>query len=448
MENGVLNNIFFKLLRVGAGSKLEIILKRAPTEEIKQFLSHLDIQQKNRLVHLLFSKKIASRTIRDFTSEIFKELTEAIQPSVWVELISQLQPDDAARLLSKLESVYVDSVLSKIDPSLKVQLVKLLGYEEGTAGSLMNPNFFALPETATINEAIDMVRKQTQVEMVFYLYVVDAEKHLTGIVSLRRLIMTPGEAALKDIMDPNVVSVHIFQSQSEVAQTISRYNFLAIPVVDDDKHLQGVVTVDDVIDVIQKEASEDIYRLAGLEKDERVFSPVKQSIRRRAPWLVINLATAILAASVVGFFEGTLQKLVLLATFLPVVAGMGGNAATQTLTITIRGLSLGELVIADVWKAVKRQITIGVANGIITGTIMAVVAYLWKGIPMLGIVLMLAMIGNLFVSAVAGVVVPIGLKALKIDPAIASTVIVTTFTDCFGFFSFLGLSTLLLHYLL
>ena len=316
------------------------------------------------------------------------------------------------------------------------------------AASFMKTHFFSLPETATVREAIDMVKKQPQVDSVFYMYVVDAQKHLTGIVSLRQLIISPEETQLKNIMDPKVVSVKVSQPESEVAEALSKYHFLALPVVDHKKHLQGVIAANDVIGAIQKEATEDIYHLAGLGKDEHVFSSVKQSIQKRIPWLVINLVTVILAAFVVGLFEGTLQKVVLLAIFLPVVAGMGGIAGTQTLTVIIRGLALGEASLADTWEICRRQIYVGIANGVITGAIVAVVAFFWKGIPMLGAILMLSMIANLFVSAVVGVLIPMGLKAFKVDPALASPVIVTTFTDCFGFFSFLGLSALLMHYLM
>ena len=187
--------------------------------------------------------------------------------------------------------------------------------------------------------------------------------------------------------------------------------------------------------------------MAGVEKDERVFTPIRKSIKNRATWLLINLATCVLAAQVVNIFEGTIQKVVMLATFLPVVASMGGIAGSQTLTIMVRGLALGEVAIADAWKVIVKELYVGVANGVINGLVMAIVAYYWKGVPVLGLVLMLSMIGNLFIAALVGALVPIGLKAIKIDPAVASAVIVTTFTDCFGFFSFLGLATLFVKYL-
>lgn len=411
MQNNVLLNIIVKLLRVGAADKLKKILKSSPPQEMDFILRQLDAIQKNSLCTLL-------------------------------------QPDDLADLLSKLSRDQSASILNSLDPAKKAEISRLLAYPKDSVGGIMNPNVFYLPQTSTVNEAIELIRTKTQLEIVFYLYVVDGEKHLVGIVSLRQLIISAANAVLKDIMNPNVIQVGANQSQHDVAQLISRHNFLAVPVVDEGKRLIGVVSVDDVIDVIQEEATTDLYRMAGLEKDERVFTPVSQSIQKRAPWLIINLATAILASFVVSLFEGTIQKLVLLAVFLPIVAGMGGNAGVQTLTIIVRGLALGEIAFKDIRRAMTKEILVGVSNGVITGLIMAVVAYFWKGVPMLGLILMLAMIGNLFVSGAVGVLVPLGLKALRIDPAVASTVVVTTFTDCFGFFFFLGLASLLMHYFL
>ncbi|MEK7791221.1 MAG: magnesium transporter [Deltaproteobacteria bacterium] len=446
VQNNVLLNIILKLLRVGASDKLEKILKTSSPEEIRLILRELDLRQKSVFLGLLFDAKMAVHTIRDFSTDLIGEIFNNIPLELLLETVNRLQPDDLADLVPKLSEGQSALILEKLDPAKKIEISRLLAYPASSAGGIMNPNVFYLPQTATVNEAIELIRTKKQLEIVFYLYVVDDEKHLVGIISLRQLIISTANAILKDVMNMNVIQVGVNQSQNEVAQMISRYNFLAIPIVDEEKRLVGVVSVDDVIDVIQQEATEDLYRMAGLEKDERVFTPIRQSVQKRAPWLVINLATAILASWVVSLFEGTIQKMVLLATFLPIVAGMGGNAGVQTITIMVRGLALGEIAFKDTRRALTKEVLVGVSNGLITGLIMAVVAYFWKGMPILGVVLMLAMIGNLFVSSAVGVLVPLGLKAVKIDPAVASTVVVTTFTDCFGFFFFLGLASLLLGY--
>jgi magnesium transporter len=248
-------------------------------------------------------------------------------------------------------------------------------------------------------------------------------------------------------MTGDLISARVDMDQEEVARQVASYNLLAIPVVDEENKLVGIITVDDVIDVIKDEATEDIYRLAGVSTDERVFSRPSESLRKRLPWLVINLATAFVAASVVGIFEGTIATVTALAVFMPIVAGMGGNAATQTLTVIVRGIALGELTWSNSRKALVKEVLVALGNGIACGLLGAATAMLFKQDPVLGLVLALAMIINMFVAGVAGTLVPIGLRALKVDPALASSVIITTFTDVFGFFSFLGLGTLFLRYL-
>src|SRR3989338_241184 len=447
MANGVLVKIISKLLRVGSAEKLEKVLRTSFPEEIQSIFSQLDQSQKNVLFNLLFNPKVASRTVRDFTPELLEELFNQMPWEAALELVKKLQPDDAADLFGKLSSEKAQRFLTSLEPAQKNQISKLLAYDKNTAGGIMNSNVFSLSQTATVQEAIEAVRTQTQAPMIFYLYIIDEQKHLVGIVSLRQLILSQPSAALKDVMSMNVSAILANQSQAEVAQLMTRHNFLAAPVVDEEKKLLGVITVDDVMGVIQEEATQDLYRMAGVEKDERVFTPVKKSIKNRATWLLINLATCVLAAQVVNIFEGTIQKVVMLATFLPIVASMGGIAGSQTLTIMVRGLALGEVAFQDAWKVIVKELYVGVANGVINGLVMAIVAYYWKGVLVLGLVLMLSMIGNLFIAALVGALVPIGLKAIKIDPAVASAVIVTTFPDCFGFFSFLGLATLFIKYL-
>jgi magnesium transporter len=277
--------------------------------------------------------------------------------------------------------------------------------------------------------------------------VVDDRGKLSGVLSLRQLLLKRPETRLKDIMETDVIRVTADTDQEEVAQLVASYNLLAVPVVDPQNNLVGVITVDDVIDVIKDEATEDIYRLAGVAGDERVFTPAKESLRKRLPWLGVNLATAFLAASVVGLFTGTIDALPILAVFMPIVAGMGGNAATQTLTVIVRGIALGELTWGNSRKALLKEAVVGIGNGVALGLVAAAVAWATRGDPVLGIVLGTAMVINMFVAATAGVLIPLGLRAANVDPALASSVFITTMTDVFGFFSFLGLATIFAHYL-
>ena len=311
----------------------------------------------------------------------------------------------------------------------------------------MNPNVFALSEDMTAGESITALQQARDVEMVFYLYVVDGRRHLVGVVSLRRLLLVPPETPLKRIMTTDLISVRADMDQEEVARQVASYNILAIPVVDEENKLVGVITVDDVIDVIKDEATEDVYRLAGVASDDRVFTRASDSLRRRLPWLIVNLATAFMAASVVAIFEPTISKVTALAVFMPIVAGMGGNAATQTLAVIVRGIALGELTWGNSRTALFKEIVVGLGNGVATGLVAAAVVWITRGQPILGMILGMAMIINMFVAAAAGTLIPLALRALKVDPALASSVFITTLTDVFGFLSFLGLGTIFLRYL-
>jgi magnesium transporter len=312
----------------------------------------------------------------------------------------------------------------------------------------MNPNVFALAEDLTAGESITALQAARDVEMVFYLYVVDERRHLVGVVSLRRLLLISPDTPLKRIMTTDVYSVRDDTDQEEVARQVASYNLLAIPVVDSENKLVGVITVDDVIDVIKDEATEDVFRLAGVSKDDGVLTPPLESLRRRLPWLLVNLVTAFLAASVVGLFTGTIKQYVALATFMPVVAGMGGNAGTQTLAVIVRGLALGELTWSNARQALLKEAMVGIGNGVANGLVGALAVWVTTGGDWaLGLILMAAMIINMFVAAVAGTLIPLGLRALKVDPALASSVFITTFTDVFGFLSFLGLGTIFARFL-
>jgi magnesium transporter len=363
------------------------------------------------------------------------------------KLLQEIPSDDAAALIYYLPEELSREVLELMRRRESGQVESLLEYGEQTAGRIMNPQVFALSEDLTVGEAITALQSSRDVEMVFYLYVVDGRRHLVGVTSLRRLLLVSPETPLKRIMTPEVTSVRVDTDQEEVARQVASYNLLAVPVVDEENKLVGIVTVDDVIDVIKDEASEDLLRLAGVSGDDSIATPAAESLRKRLPWLAINLGTAFVAASVVALFEGTIQQVTALAIFMPIVAGMGGNAATQTLTVIVRALALGELSWDTARKALMKESLVGLGNGIALGIVAAAIAWLFKGEPMLGLLLGMAMVVNMFVAATAGTLVPLGLKALKVDPALASSVFITTFTDVVGFASFLGLATVFLRYL-
>jgi len=438
-----------RLLRVGATSNLLNLLQKQHPADLAQIFAELPEKERHAGFNTLVEKngRLAMEALSELGPEKGAELL-ALRPAEEIARLAQEIPsDDAAALIDHLPEELSTAVLELIRPKPGGGVSELLEYEEKTAGRLMNPNVFALPEGLTAGEAITALQTARDVEMVFYLYIVDERRHLVGVVSLRRLLLVPPETPLKRIMTSDVYSARVDTDQEEVARQVASYNLLAIPVVDSENKLTGVITVDDVIDVIKDEATEDVYRLAGVSRDDGVLTPPLESLRRRLPWLLVNLLTAFIAASVVGVFQSTIEKVVALAVFMPVVPGMGGNAATQTLAVIVRGLALGELTWVNARQALVKEGLVGLGNGVVNGLAGAVVVGLFTGNWMLGLILALAMIANLLVAPMAGTLIPLGLRAAKIDPALASTVFITTLTDVCGIFAFLGLATLFLNYL-
>ena len=391
--------------------------------------------------------RLAMETVSELGPEAGAALLATRPAEEIAKLAQEIESDDAAALIDNLPEELSGAVLDLMRPKQSGEVENLLEYDEQTAGRIMNPHVFALNEDITVGEAITELQGNRDVEMVFYLYVVDERRHLVGVTSLRRLLLVSPETPLKRIMTTDLISARVDMDQEEVARLVASYNLLAIPVVDEENKLVGVITVDDIIDVIKDEATEDIYRLAGVAGDERAFTPAGESLRKRLPWLGVNLVTAFVAASVVALFEGTIERITALAVFMPIVAGMGGNAATQTLTVIVRGIALGELTWSNSRKALLKEALVGVGNGVVLGIAAALVVWATRGSPVLGLVLCAAMIINMFVAATAGTLVPLGLRAANMDPALASSVFITTLTDVFGFFSFLGLATIFMRYI-
>jgi magnesium transporter len=439
-----------RLLRMGATSNLVNLLQKQHPADLAKLFSDLSEKERQSAFSLLVERN--SRLAMEALSELGPEAGAALladrSAEDIVKLTQELPSDDAAAIIDYLPEELSAAVLELIQKRpAGGDVGELLEYAEQTAGRIMNPKVFALAEDMTAGEAITALQGSRDVEVVFYLYVIDVRRHLVGVVSLRRLLLVPPPTPLKRIMTTDIISVRADMDQEEVARQVASYNLLAIPVVDDENKLVGVITVDDVIDVIKDEATEDVYRLAGVTGDDRVFARASESLRKRVPWLQVNLLTAFVASSVVAVFEGTIKNATALAVFMPVVAGMGGNAATQTLTVIVRGIALGELSWANTRKALLKEAVVGLGNGLACGIVAALVVWAWKGDMVLGAILLGAMLINMFVAATAGTLIPMMLRALKIDPALASSVFITTLTDVFGFFSFLGLGALFLRFL-
>ena len=439
-----------RLLRMGATPNLLNLLQKQHPADLAQVFSELHERERHSVFNILVEKngKLAMETLSELGPDKGAELLALRSAEDIARLVQEIPSDDAAVLIDKLPEELSAVVLELIRPKPGGGVSELLEYEEQTAGRLMNPNVFALAEGLTAGESITALQTSRDVEMVFYLYVVDDRRHLVGVVSLRRLLLVPPDTPLKRIMTTEVYSARVDTDQEEVARQVASYNLLAIPVVDAENKLVGIITVDDVIDVIKDEATEDVLRLAGVSAEDSVRMAPIESLRRRVPWLLVNLVTAFLAAYVVSKFQATIKIVPILAAYMPIVAGMGGNAATQTLAIIVRGIALGELTWTNARQALIKEGLVGLGNGVANGLVAGLIAWGFsRGDWALGLILMLAMIVNMFVAATAGTLIPLGLRALKVDPAIASSIFITTFTDVLGFLTFLGLGTAFIQFL-
>jgi magnesium transporter len=438
-----------RLLLTGSQGRVQRIIDKLHPADIAELFGALSPGELRNLLDVLVATGRAGRTLRELPEALRADLLKQLDDTRLTLIISRLPPDDAYHLLALLPEERRAAIVERVPSDRRDELDRLLRYAPGTAGALMTPRVLALPEGATADAAIEEMRHLgDRIEEASYLYVVDEDRRLRGVVPLRRLVAAPPSQALGQIMIEDPVSVGARADQEEVARLVSKYNLLAIPVIDEEGgQLLGVISVDDVIEVIHQEATEDMYHMAGLSEDERVFSPFGRSVNRRAPWMIANLATAFLAASVVGLFQDSINQMVALAVFMPIVAGMGGNMGTQTLTVITRGLALGELQFSSGLRAILKEVGVGSVVGAISGLLAGLIAYLWLGNPVLGLVLFLAMMANLAVAGLAGAAIPLALKAIGLDPALGSGVIVTAFTDCFGFLCFLGLATALMQYL-
>lgn len=372
-----------------------------------------------------------------------EEILEELEPRTVAQGVRELESDDAVAILADLTKEDQAEILEQLPPPERVALAKSLDYPEDSAGRRMQVEFIAVPPTWDVGRAIDHMRETADLPEHFYeLYVIDENRRFLGAVPLDRLLRSKRVVPISDLMDAERRRVHATEDQEEVARLFQRYDLVAAPVVDAEDRLVGVITFDDVADVIEEEAEEDIKALGGVTRDEALSDSVWKIARGRFNWLLINLGTAFLASSVLGLFEGQLQKMVALAVLAPIVASQGGNATTQTMTVAVRALATQALVDTNARRVIMRELLVGLLNGIAFAIITGIAAYVWFKVPGLGFVIGLAMICNLVAAAAGGVLIPLVLHRLRVDPAVASSPFVTTVTDVVGFFSFLSIATL------
>ncbi|OLB53925.1 MAG: magnesium transporter [Candidatus Rokubacteria bacterium 13_2_20CM_2_70_11] len=436
-----------ELLDGGREERLADLLAEAHPADVSHAIRELPVEDQVRVFRVL-SPQHAGEVLAELDDPVLRELVGSLDEAEVSRALDSMPPEEVADVVEELPKERAEGLLDLMAEEKAEEVQELLEYREGTAGRLMSPDFVAVNEQATVAKAIEHIRRAKTGEGAFYLYVVDDHDHLVGFVPLHRLIAADPATPIRAIRTEGVESVTVDTDQEEVARLVQRYNLIQVPVVDVNRRLLGAIGVDDVIDVMREEATEDIQRLGGVGGDENVLDPPQTVFAKRLVWRLINLGTAVLAASVIGLFERSIQTLATLAVFMPIVASMGGIGTTQTATVVVRGIALGDMTGSVLRRVLSKELWLGLTTGAANGLVIAVIAYAWKGQALLALILGLALVFNMLVAAVVGTLIPIALKAFRIDPAIASSVIITTFTDVCGFFSFLGLATLLIKFLL
>ncbi len=427
--------------------ELLLVLREFHCSEIAKIIEQLPNSSQERIIHILPVEE-ASEVIAEMDEEFHPErLLESLSPEKAGEIMEELDLDDAADIISGLSDERREEILDGLPKRDAVDLRRILEYPADSAGGLMNTQFISVHEDQTKNEAIQgVIQKSEEMEEFYAIYVVDDANHLKGKISLKDLVKAKAGSKVNEFYDTDLVYVYPETDQEMVANLLSQYNISTIPVISQSHELLGIVTFDDVLDVLQEETTEDILKIAGVSEDEELSGNWFEAIKSRLPWLVINLLTCFIPAAVVTHFDFVLQKLIILGAYQSIIAGMGGNAATQSLAVTVRRLTLHEISGLQAYKTIIKEITVGFMNGLLTGGIVFLAAIILNGDPQLGFVLFLAMVGNLLVAGLTGSAIPLLLKWVGVDPAVSSSIIITTFTDTMGFWLTFYLSAkIILH---
>ncbi len=440
---------FQRLLRRGAITNLAKMLGRMHPADIARVINHLSSPKEKRTVfELVRGEAQRGQVLSELDGDSINQVLSDLPPSDVAWLLKDLGPDDVAYILGVLPEERAKEILALMKTEDSTEIADLLKYPKDSAGAIMTTEFFSLPEDTTAQEAIRRLQHATDAEMVFYIYVTDKENHLVGVLSLRQLLTVPPATPLKNIMTRDVISVTVDTDQEEVARQVASYNLLAIPVVEKDNTLVGIITVDDVVDVIREEATEDMLKMAGaIEEETQSKSSSLAAARLRLPWLFTNLIGSLVSGAILWFFRFTIQEVVAIVSFIPVIAAMGGNVGLQSSTLIIRGLATGSIELTDVGKVFFREIRITLLMGLACCVILTLVGWLWHGHAVLGMVIGASMMIAFVVSTSMATFMPILLKRMGIDPAIAAGPFVTTANDITGITIYLTLATVFLEYL-
>jgi len=423
--------------------RLTQLLEPLHSADIADILEQISAGQRRALLRL-WKGEMEGEVLSELDEGLREEVIESLGPEELAEAVRDLETDDVVDLLEDLDAPQQDEILEALEDADRVAVEQALTYPEDSAGRLMQRELVVAPEHWTVGQAIDYLRSQQDLpEQFYHMILVDPKMRPTGYVTLGKLLSSPRDAKMQDIVEDSFRTISVNQDEEDVAYAFNQYHLISAPVVDENDRLVGVITIDDAMAVLDEEHEEDMLRLAGVGEGS-LSDRVIETSKRRLPWLFVTMFAAIAASFVIAQFEDTIAEFVALAILMPIVASMGGNAGTQALTVAVRALATKDITSANVWRVIRREVLVGMVNGVVFAVVMGVIGMLWFGMPMLGVVIGAALVINLLVASLAGVVVPVLLDKLGIDPALASGAFVTTVTDVVGFFAFLGLASVVL----
>ena len=437
-----------RLIRRGAFPNLAKLLTKSHPADIAHLFRYLDLKDQRILFNLIEDAEKSAYVLAELDHSTGAQLLEQLDKETITEVLQEMSSDDAADIIGNMPQELADEILDIMHDEDSEEIEHLLQYDEDTAGGIMSTEIFSLDEDLTVKDAIEAIQQAGDVEMVFYLYVVNEAGQLVGVLSLRQLLTVLPTKKLSEIMITDVLSVRTDVDQEEVARIVEKYNILAIPVVDEMNSLKGIITVDDIIDVIRQEATEDIYKMAGASEEELLYGYKAFKIARlRLPWLLVNLFGGVATGYLMWVFKVTLKEVIALITFIPVITGMGGNVGGQSATIMVRGFATGRIDFTMLRQVFFKEVRVGMIMGSVCGFTVGLVAWFWHGNPYLGVVVGLAMVVAMTVAASMGVIAPAAFKRLGIDPAIASTPFVQTANDITGILIYFATATAFISYL-
>lgn len=439
-------NVSAILFAVETGNRDQLVelLEDMHAADIADLLEQVNAYDRRRLIQL-YDREFDGEILSELEESLREDVISVLRPETLAEAVRDMESDDVVDLVEDLDDAQQEAILEVLEDADRVAVEQALSYPEFSAGRLMQRETVWAPEHWTVGDAIDYMRNSEELpEQFYHVILVDPRMRPVANVTLGKIMGSPREAPLKNLSEEMFQVIPVAQDEGEVAYAFNQYHLISAPVVDEDERLIGVITIDDAMAVLDEEHEEDILRLAGVGDESSLSDSVLETTKQRIPWLAVNLVTSILASLVIAQFEETLAQFVALAILMPIVASMGGNAGTQSLTVAVRALATKDLTSSNLWRVVSREALVGLFNGIVFAIVMGIVGVIWFGTPMLGVVIAVAMVINLVVAGLAGTGIPVLLEKVGVDPALASGAFVTTVTDVVGFFAFLALAGVVL----